>query len=433
MELLEGKMEGMPSPETVSTKLQKVADLARKAPEMVFTSLSHHIDMDFLFQAYCLTRKDGATGVDGQTAKEYEEHLYENLASLLNRFKSGTYKAPPVRRAYIPKGDGSETRPIGIPTLEDKILQRAVTMILGAVYEQDFLDCSYGFRPGRSAHQALESLWKQSMGMGGGYVVEMDIRKFFDSMDHGHLRSILDQRVRDGVIRRAIDKWLTAGVMEDGVVHWTELGSPQGGVISPMLANVYLHEVLDKWFVRDVLPRLTGKAFMIRYADDAVMVFSSLQDAERVLAVLPKRFGKYGLALHPEKTKLVRFTRPTSRRGGALPTAVPGSFDFLGFTHYWGKSRSNRWTIKQKTGKDRFTRAVKRISEWCRRHRHLPVRQQHASLVRKLLGHNQYYGITGNFKALWRFSEAVKETWRKWLNRRSQRAWYALGTVPASP
>jgi RNA-directed DNA polymerase len=188
-----------------------------------------------------------------------------------------------------------------------------------------------------------------------------------------------------------------------------------------MLANVYLHEVLDKWFVRDVLPRLTGKAFMIRYADDAVMVFSSLQDAERVLAVLPKRFGKYGLALHPEKTKLVRFMRPTSRRGGAIPTAVPDSLDFLGFTHYWGKSRSNRWTIKQKTGKDRFTRAVKRISEWCRRHRHLSVRQQHASLVRKLLGHNQYYGITGNFKALWRFSEAVKETWRKWLNRRSQR------------
>ena len=228
MELLEGKMEGAPNPETVSTKLQKIAELAKKAPAMAFTSLNHYIDMDLLLEAYRRTRKDGAAGIDGQTAKEYEEKLFDNLDSLLSRFKSGTYKAPPVRRVYIPKGDGTKTRPIGIPTFEDKVLQRAVTMVLEAVYEQDFLDCSYGFRPCRSAHQALQALWEKLMEMGGGYVLELDIQKFFDTLDHGHLRGFLEQRVRDGVIRRAIDKWLKAGVMEDGAIRSLETGTPQG-------------------------------------------------------------------------------------------------------------------------------------------------------------------------------------------------------------
>ena len=261
-------MEGISSPETVSTKLQKIAELAGKAPEMAFTSLNHYIDIELLLEAYLRTRKDGAPGIDGQTAKEYEENLFENLNSLLDRFKSGTYKAPPVRRVYIPKGDGTKTRPIGIPTFEDKVLQRAVTMVLEAVYEQDFLDCSYGFRPCRSAHQALQALWDRLMKMGGGCVLELDIQKFFDTLDHSHLRSFLDQRVRDGVIRRAIDKWLKAGVMEEGALRSTETGTPQGGVVSPILANLYLHEVLDVWFMRDVVPRLWGKAFLIRYADD---------------------------------------------------------------------------------------------------------------------------------------------------------------------
>ncbi len=410
-------MEGIPSPETVSTKLQKIAELAGKAPEMALTSLNHHIDIDLLLEAYRRTRKDGAPGIDGQTAKEYEEELFENLNSLLDRFKSGTYKAPPVRRVYIPKGDGTRTRPIGIPTFEDKVLQRAVTMVLEAIYEQDFLDCSYGFRPCRSAHQALQALWDQSMKMGGGYVLELDIQKFFDTLDHSHLRSFLDQRVRDGVIRRAIDKWLKAGVMEEGTVRRLENGTPQGGVVSPILANLYLHEVLDLWFMHDVLPRLRGKAFVIRYADDAVLVFSSEQDAKRVMEVLPKRFGKYGLSLHPEKTKLVDFMRPGNRGSSG-----PGSFDLLGFTHFWGKSRRDRWVIQRKTAKDRFSRAVKRISEWCRRCRHLPVREQHRILIRKLRGHNQYYGITGNFRAISRFCWAVTWLWQKWLDRRSQRA-----------
>jgi len=237
-------MEGIPSPKTVSTKLQKIAELAGKAPGMAFTALNHHIDMGLLCEAHRRTRKDGAPGIDGKTAKAYEEKLFGNLDSLLNRFKSGEYKAPPVKRVYIPKGDGTKTRPIGIPTFEDKVLQRAVTMVLEAIYEKDFLDCSYGFRPGRSAHQAIQAFWDQTMKMGGGYVLELDIRKFFDNLDHGHLRSFLDQRVRDGVIRRAIDKWLKAGVMEEGMLEYPEAGSPQGGVVSPILANLYLHVVV---------------------------------------------------------------------------------------------------------------------------------------------------------------------------------------------
>lgn len=410
-------MEGIPSPETVSTKLQKIAELAGKAPEMVFTSLNHYIDIDLLLEAYRRTRKDGAPGIDGQTAREYEEKLLENLSSLLDRFKSGTYKAPPVKRVYIPKGDGSKKRPIGIPTFEDKVLQRAVTMVLEAIYEQDFLDCSYGFRPGRSAHKAVQTLWDQLMKMGGGFVLELDIQKFFDTLDHSRLRSFLDQRVRDGVMRRAIDKWLKAGVMEEGAFWRLEIGSPQGGVVSPMLANIYLHEVLDLWFEQDVLPRLSGKAFIVRYADDAVLVFACESDAKRVMEVLPKRFGKYGLTLHPEKTKLVDFKRP-----GHCGPKGPNSFDLLGFTHFWDKSRKGQWVVRRRTAKDRFVRALKKVSAWCRKQRHLPVREQHETLCRKLVGHNQYYGITGNYHALSRFCRAVQVVWRKWLGRRSQRA-----------
>jgi RNA-directed DNA polymerase len=245
MEPLRGKMVETSSSESISTKLQRVAQVSREAPGMVWTTLAHYIDLGLLRGAYRRTRKDGAVGIDGQTAREYEEELEENLQSLLDRFQSGTYKAPAVKRVYIPKGDGKKTRPIGIPTFEDKVLQRAVTMVLEAVYEQDFMECSYGFRPGRSAHQALRALWSGLMDVGGGYVYEVDIRKFFDTLDPGHLRAFLDRRVRDGVIRKAIDKWLKAGVMEEGQLRYEELGTPQGGVISPLLANIYLHEVLD--------------------------------------------------------------------------------------------------------------------------------------------------------------------------------------------
>jgi len=262
--LLEGEITETPFSDTVFTKLQRIAELAREAPERAFLSLAHHIDVEFLHEAFRRTRKDGATGVDGRTAKEYEEGLEENLGSLLERFKSGRYKAPPVRRTYVPKGDGRQERPIGIPTFEDKVLQRAVTTVLEAVYEQDFLPCSYGYRPGRSAHTALEDLWQGLMKMRGGWVLELDITAFFDSLDHSRLRWILDQRVRDGVLRRTIDKWLAAGVLEGEELSHPDAGTPQGGVVSPVLSNVYLPYVLDLWFEQVIKPQGRGEACLLR-------------------------------------------------------------------------------------------------------------------------------------------------------------------------
>jgi RNA-directed DNA polymerase len=420
-ESLEGKITEPPTSDTVSTRLQRIAELAREDPKRAFRSLAHHIDLELLQEAFRRTRKDGATGVDGQTGSEYEERLDENLRSLLDRFKSGQYKAPPVRRAYVPKGDGSQRRPIGIPTFEDKVLQRAVVMVLEAVYEQDFLACSYGYRPGRSAHHALEDLWQGLMAMGGGWILEVDIKSFFDTISHSQLREILDQRVRDGVLRRTIDKWLAAGVLEGTELSHPDAGTPQGGVVSPLLANIYLHEVLDRWFERDVKPRLVSRAFMIRFADDLVLVFASERDARRVWDVLPKRLGRYGLTLHPTKTRLVEF-RPG--KGGTKP-AINGSktsFDLLGFTHCWARSHRGLWVVKRKTAGSRFGRAVKRVYDWCRRYRHAPLAWQHEQLERKLRGHDNYYGISGNWEALTRFRHEVRRAWRKWLNRRSNRA-----------
>jgi len=402
----------------VSTKIERIAKLARDLPNRPLTTLAHHIDVEWLREAYRRTRKDGARGVDGQSAKQYAERLEENLGALLERAKSGTYRAPPVRRVLIPKGDGSQTRPIGIPTFEDKVLQRAVAMMLEAVYEQEFHDFSYGFRPGRSALQALEALQHASIVMAGGWVLEVDIKKFFDTLDHEHLRQILSRRVRDGVILRLIGKWLNAGVMEGLVLSHPEAGTPQGGVISPLLANIYLHEVLDEWFVREVQPRLSGRVVLVRYADDFVFVFERKKDAERVLDVLPKRFGKYDLTLHPDKTRLVPFRRPDRGDGGS----GPGTFDLLGFTHHWGLSRKGKWIVKKRTAKDRFRRTLRRIAEWCRRHLHDDVEMQHRALARKLAGHYAYFGVTGNVGALKRLVHEVKAIWRRWLSRRSQKA-----------
>lgn len=423
MEPLEGKMSETSSSESISTKLRRVAELARKAPGMMFTTLAHLIDVDFLHEAYRRTRKNAAAGIDGKTAEEYGKDLEKNLESLLNRFKSGRYRAPAVKRAYIPKGDGKRTRPIGVPTFEDKVLQRAVVMVLEAVYEQDFYDCSYGFRPRRSAHRALDSLWEK-LGIGGGWVLEVDIQNFFDSLDHEHLRRFLDRRVCDGVIRRVIGKWLRAGVLEDGKIIHPEHGTPQGGVVSPVLANVFLHEVLDRWFEEVVKPRMVGSSYLFRYVDDAVMVFASEYDARRVLEVLSKRFMRFGLKLHSEKTRLIRFNHPGSIKtyGRSKPKVRPATFDFLGFTHYWGKSRKGRWTVKRKTASPRFSKALRAIAQWCRQNRHMKVSEQHKKLVLKVRGHYQYYGITPNGKALKLFDNEVRCIWRKWLNRRSDRA-----------
>jgi group II intron reverse transcriptase/maturase len=406
----------------VSTRLRRIAELAKRAPDLVFTSLAHVIDVEFLKEAYARTRKDGAVGVDGQTAEEYGRDLERNLLSLLDRFKSGTYHAPPVKRVLIPKGDG-RSRPIGIPTFEDKVLQRAVAMVLGAVYEQDFLGSSYGFRPGRSAHQALSTLKRELVEMGGGWVVEVDIQSFFDTLDPRVLRSFLDQRVRDGVLRRAIDKWLKAGVLEEGSVKRTEKGTPQGGVISPLLSNIYLHHVMDGWFENEVKPRMKGRTQLVRYADDLVMTFAREEDARKAYEVLPKRFAKYGLTLHPDKTRLLDFRRPAGpaqRRGDDGPGA-PGSFDFLGFTHHWHRRVRGRWDVRQKTAKSRLSRALKRIAEFCRKGRHLPIGKQHETLKRKIQGHYNYFGVTGNYKPMAKLQYFATKLWFKWLNRRSQR------------
>jgi len=413
-------MAGTSTPESVSTKLERIAKLARQMPSAALRTLAHHIDIEWLHEAYRRVRKDGAVGVDGQTAEEYARELESNLQKLLDRAKAGDpYRAPPVRRVYIPKGDGTKVRPIGIPTFEDKVLQKAVAMVLEAVYEQDFLDCSYGFRPGRGAHDALEALWHQTMAMGGGWILEADIEKFFDSVDHAKLREVLSQRVSDGVLTRLVGKWLKAGVMEEGRVRHPETGTPQGGVISPILANIFLHEVLDVWWERDVRPRLRGRTAIVRYADDFVLVFETEEDARRVAEVLPKRFEKYGLRLHPEKTRLVRFTRPDSEPRESGPGAGPCSFDLLGFRHFWGKSRKGNWVVKKKTAKDRFARTLHRIAEWCRAHRHDPIENQHATLARKLRGHDAYYGVTGNGVALVMLRQHVRRIWQKWLSRRS--------------
>jgi RNA-directed DNA polymerase len=411
-------MEKPSSEITISTKLQRIAKLAKEAPTVVITSLSHHIDKEFLREAYARTRKDGAAGVDEVTAKEYEERLEENLESLLNRFKSGTYRAQPVRRVHIPKAGSNKTRPIGIPTFEDKILQRAVKMVMEAVYEQDFLDCSLGYRPGKQQHMALEQIWKTTMNVRGGWVIEADIQDFFGQLQHNHLKSFLDQRVRDGVIRRTIHKWLKAGVMDFGKLSYPESGTPQGGVISPLLANIYLHEVLEKWFEHTVKPMLKGRAKLVRFADDFVCIFSHESDAKRVMETLPKRFEKYGLKLHPEKTRLIDFKEPKDPPGSG---GRGNSFDFLGLQHHWGVSKKGQWCVKQKTGRSRLKRAIAAITNWCREHRHDPMRTQREKLVEKVRGHYNYYGITGNAPSLYKFHRRVERIWFKWLNRRSQR------------
>jgi group II intron reverse transcriptase/maturase len=396
------------SSDTMSTSLLRLAALGRKYPERCFINLNQYLTKELLYAAYHRTRKDGAVGVDGQTAAEYAVALEDNLESLLARAKSGRYVAPPVKRGYVPKGTGQ--RPIGIPTFEDKVLQRAVVLILEKLYEPIFHPHSFGYRPGRSAHQALGLLHRQLSASGGGHVVEMDIQGFFDHLDKRRLREFLQQRIGDGVILRLINKWLKAGVMEAGSVHYPEHGSPQGGVVSPLLANVYLHHVLDQWFEQVVKPRLMGSACLIRFADDAVLLTRNARDAERVTGVLPKRFGRYNLQLHPDKTCVTLF-KPEEK----------SSIDFLGFTHYWRMSRRSRWSIQRKTMKSRFARGVKAIQQWCRANRHKPLPEQLSALSRKVRGHYAYFGIRGNSAAISRFRYVVESVWIKWLRRRSQR------------
>ncbi len=406
-------MDETQSSTNTSTKQQWIAEQAREHPERVLTSLNHLIDLEWMREAWRRTRKDGAVGVDGVTAAEYEADLEANLQDLLNRIKSGRYVAPPVRRHYIAKADGTQ-RPLGIPTLEDKVAQRAIVMLMEPIYEETFRSSSYGFRPGRSAHDALDAVFEGTFRDRLCWVIDCDISKYFDTIRFDHLRDFLDLRIKDGVVRRMLDKWLKAGVLDKGVLTRPETGTPQGGVISPILSNIYLHHVLDEWFETTVTPRMRGRCRPVRYADDSVLLFETERDARRVLDVLGKRLKRYGLTLHPSKTRLVDFRPKRHRRHDG-----DAAFDFLGFTHVWAKSRKGYPVVRRRTAKGRFARAVKSVSDWCRSNRHRSLDDQQARLARVIRGHCNYYGIRGNSTNIARFRHAVTHVWRKWLSRRN--------------
>ena len=403
----------------MSTKQNRIAEIAKKYRDEALVTLHHHIDLEWMLQAYKKIKPDTSPGVDGQTLAMYAENLEYNLQDLRERAISGSYIAPAVKRVYIPKGNGREQRPIGIPTVEDRILQRAVLQVLEPVFETDFFNFSYGFRPGKSQHDAVDYLWKQIYQQNIGWVIDIDIRKFFDTMEHQHVRSFLRQRVQDGVITRLIGKWLKAGVLEEGSISYNNEGSPQGGVISPLLSNIYLHEVLDKWFAKEIMPLLKGRAIIVRFADDCVLGFENQHDAERVFKVLPKRFARFGLQLHPDKTKLINFSKPL--KGNDRGSGKRATFNFLGFTFYWGKSRKGNWVVMRKTAKDRLQRSISKINLWCKLNRHATLADQCKMLNSKLRGHYQYYGVTGNYRSLRAFYLQVTRHWKKWLSRRSNR------------
>ena len=393
----------------MSTVELQIAERARTYPDQPLTNLASFIDLAWLNRSLDALNKKGAPGVDGQSWSEYNEQREQRLPELLAQFKSGRYRAPAIRRTYIPKGDGKQ-RPLGVPTVEDKVLQMAVTNVLTPVYEQLFYPNSYGFRPGKSQHQALEVLFKEVSFAGKYYIIDADMANYFGSIDHGKLRELLDLRIKDGVIRRMIDKWLKAGVLENGRIEYPQEGTPQGGVISPLLSNIYLHYALDEWFIQAIQPRLKGKSGLIRFADDFLLLFDNKRDAERVMKVLAKRLGKYGLTLHPEKTKLVEVN---SRDKG-----TPRTFDFLGFTHYMGKSRKGKWILKRKTSKKKLKASLQRANQWMKTNRGKPVDQFIHELNRKLQGHYGYYGITFNARGITHYYHQIRRILHKWLNRR---------------
>jgi group II intron reverse transcriptase/maturase len=371
-----------------------------------------------LYAAFRGLRKKASAGVDGVTYEEYERDVAGNLQTLHERLKNGKYQAQPLRRVYIPKENGKQ-RPISIPALEDKIVQKAMVEILNAIYEQDFLNCSYGFRPGRGQHQALDEVRRVICTRPTEWIVEIDITAYFDSIVRKELMELIEKRVRDRSVLRLIRKWIQVGVIEEGRLLVSETGTGQGQTISPLLANIYLHYVLDEWFENEVKPRIRGATHEIRFADDAVLCFQYKEDAEKVMEVLPKRFAKYGLTLHPEKTRLLEYGR--SAEGKAKRSGKkPDTFDFLGFTHVCARSRRGTFTVHVRTMKKRLRRGLKAIAEWCQANRHMPVEEQQKTLNSKLRGHYQYYGRPTNYRSIWRFFREVRHIWRKGLSRRTR-------------
>ena len=403
--------------QTVSTQLHEIAQEASQNPEWVFTTLAHRIDVEFLCEAYTKLNKKGAPGLNKVTAAEYRENLEQNLIDLHERLKEGRYKAPPVKRVWIEKENGKK-RALGIPEFEDKIVQRAVEMLLSAIYEGEFYDFSHGFRKGRSQHKALHELREQCHRININWLLTADITGLFDNINHGTLRELIKRRVNDGGILRLIGKWLNAGVMEEDRLEYPDKGTPQGGVISPLLSNIYLHYVLDDWVAREVGPRLKGRYFIIRWADDFLIGFENESDALRVKEVLPKRFDRYGLELHPEKTSLEYFAKPS---GKVDSEPRRGTFDFLGFTHYWGRTRNGFAVIKKKTAGKRLRGFMKKMWSWCKEKMHDPIEEQWQTLKAKLRGYYQYFGVRCNYKPLEVVFEHTEKAWRYWLSRRSQR------------
>ena len=410
-------MGDAPTPQTVLTKLRKVTERAKWDPQVQMRSIAHVIDQEVLRAAFDRIRKDAAVGVDGVTKERYGERLEENLRTLHERMKGGQYRHQSIRRVHIPKAPG-KTRPIGISTVEDKVVQNALTMVLTAIYEPVFIDGSYGFRPGRSAHDALRALNAASMRGECNWVLEADIESFFDSLDRKRLMEMLRQRVADEGFLRLVGKCLHVGVLDGEEYTEPDVGTAQGSTLSPMLGNLYLHHVLDTWLANEVKPRLRGRTCLVRYADDFVIGFEHQEDAEMVKQMVHQRMAEYGLRLHPEKTRLVPYERPPRWQQGGKG---PGTFDFLGFTLYWRKTRKGHWGQGYRTRKARFQRTKQALNDFCRSHRHEPVKEQHASLCRRIRGHYNYFGVNSNHQSLWRLLEAVRRIWFKWLRRRSQR------------
>ena len=403
---------------TMSLGLLKVVERAKTEPEGRFHSLAHLIDVPALMRAYRRMRKDAAVGVDGVTKEQYGQDLEGNLRDLHERLVSKRYRHQPIRRVHIPKEKG-KTRPIGISAFEDKLVQDVVREVMEAIYEQDFLDCSHGFRPKRSAHDAIRALDRIAHRGKVNWILEADIVSFFDSLDRTKLKELLQIRVADGSLLRLIGKCLHVGVLDGAEYTEPDTGTAQGSVLSPMLGNVYLHYVLDQWFEREVKPRLRGEVHLVRYADDFVMTFERQDDAERVMDVLGKRMGRFGLTLHPDKTRLLPFRRPPAEQTGGKGSTT---FDFLGFTLHWRRARSGRWGMMCKTRRARLRRSIQAIADWCRRYRHRPVKAQHAALTRRIQGHFNYFGVSGNSRSLLLLVEQAKKVWYKWLRRRSQQA-----------
>jgi len=404
----------------VETKLARIAQVARQKPEERFTSLVHLINPETLKRAHEELSGRKVPGVDAVTKQEYGTNLDANVQDLVGRMKRQAYKPQPVKRVYIPKANGGK-RPLGIPSYEDKLVQKAMAPILNAIYEADFLGCSFGYRPGRGCHDALKVLGHIIETRRVNYVLEADIRSFFDRVDHGWMMKFLEHRIADRNLLRLIYRFLRAGIMEAGIRYDTPEGTPQGGVISPILANIYLHYVLDLWFDKVYRKQCKGEAYLVRYADDFVICFQYLEDAKACHRALKERLDKFGLELAPEKTRIItfgRFAREDSRKRGGKK---PDTFDFLGFTHYCGLSRNGKFRVKRKTSRLKVKASLRRLRDWLWRNLTTPFKELRTLLQQKLRGYYRYYGITDNSHAISCYGDKVKKLLYKWFNRRSQR------------